>query len=178
MRSAGLLALDPPSLGSAGTVFVNCATVDPALSSRLAEQGKSRNCTFMSAPMFGRPDAAAAKKCLVVASGPPAAMERVRHASVSKAKCVSRRLRSSQPAHACAGAAAAGGDGARRDRAGRRSSRCRCRQAGRQLHDHLPGEAACSCDNAPAEDVANYEARSLMFLTFTNNPKRTCFKDL
>ena len=69
--------------GSAGTVFVNCATVDPALSSRLAELGKARNCAFMSAPVFGRPDAAAAKKCLVVASGPPAAMARVRRMSAS-----------------------------------------------------------------------------------------------
>ena len=69
---------------SAGTVFVNCATVDPALSSRLAEQGKSRNCAFVSAPVFGRPDAAAAKKCLVVASGPPAAMERVQRTPVSE----------------------------------------------------------------------------------------------
>ncbi|KAK9845377.1 hypothetical protein WJX81_004942 [Elliptochloris bilobata] len=61
-----------------GTVFINCATVDPALASKLAERGRSRSCAFLSSPVFGRPDAAAAQQCLVVASGAAAAMEQVR----------------------------------------------------------------------------------------------------
>jgi len=61
-----------------GTIFINCSTVDPALPTKLAERGKARALEFLSAPVFGRPDAAANKQCLVITSGDPAALDKVR----------------------------------------------------------------------------------------------------
>jgi len=51
--------------------------VDPALPTKLAERGKARALEFLSAPVLGRPDAAARKQCLVIASGDPAALDKV-----------------------------------------------------------------------------------------------------
>ncbi|MBV9229838.1 MAG: NAD(P)-dependent oxidoreductase [Chloroflexi bacterium] len=61
-----------------GGVHVSMATLSPALSSRMAELHAQRQCAYVAAPVFGRPDAAAAQKLWICAAGPEAARERVR----------------------------------------------------------------------------------------------------
>lgn len=69
----GLLdAMDP------GTVHVNHATISVALARELAEAHAARGIDYVAAPVFGRPDAAAAAKLNIVAAGQPAALEKVR----------------------------------------------------------------------------------------------------
>jgi 3-hydroxyisobutyrate dehydrogenase-like beta-hydroxyacid dehydrogenase len=50
-------------------VHVSCSTISVALSQRLAAAHKSAAQNFLSAPVFGRPDAAAAGKLFVVVGG-------------------------------------------------------------------------------------------------------------
>jgi 3-hydroxyisobutyrate dehydrogenase-like beta-hydroxyacid dehydrogenase len=71
--SDGLLA----ALPSAG-VHVSLSTISTELSRRLAEAHAHNGQGFVAAPVFGRPEAAAAKRLVVVAAGAPAAVERVR----------------------------------------------------------------------------------------------------
>jgi len=59
-------------------VHVSLSTISADLSRRLAEAHGSRGQHFVAAPVFGRPDAAAAKRLVVVAAGRSAAVERVR----------------------------------------------------------------------------------------------------
>jgi 3-hydroxyisobutyrate dehydrogenase-like beta-hydroxyacid dehydrogenase len=54
---------------SEGAVHVSCSTISVALSRRLAEAHAGRGQRYVSAPVFGRPDAAAAAKLFVVAAG-------------------------------------------------------------------------------------------------------------
>lgn len=69
----GLLdAMDP------GTVHVNHATISVALAQELAEAHAARGIDYVAAPVFGRPDAAAAARLQIVAAGKPAAVETVR----------------------------------------------------------------------------------------------------
>lgn len=65
-----------PSLG--GGVHVSMSTISPATSERLAKEHRAQGSHYVAAPVFGRPDAAAAKKLWICASGEPAAKERVR----------------------------------------------------------------------------------------------------
>ncbi|KAJ3345159.1 UDP-glucose 6-dehydrogenase 1 [Entophlyctis luteolus] len=51
-------------------ILVSCATVDPSLVSRLAASGH-KYVTIVSAPVFGRPDAAAARMLTTVLAGSP-----------------------------------------------------------------------------------------------------------
>lgn len=53
-----------------GAVHVSCATISTALARRLDAEHAHRGQRFVSAPVFGRPDAAAAQKLLIVAAGP------------------------------------------------------------------------------------------------------------
>ena len=53
-----------------GAVHVSCTTIGTALARRLAQEHARRGQQFMSAPVFGRPDAAEAKRLLIVAAGP------------------------------------------------------------------------------------------------------------
>ena len=63
---------------AAGAVHVNMATVSVACTRRLAEAHAARGVGYVAAPVFGRPDAAAAGKLHVLAAGAPDAVARVR----------------------------------------------------------------------------------------------------
>jgi 3-hydroxyisobutyrate dehydrogenase-like beta-hydroxyacid dehydrogenase len=71
--SDGLLAALP-----APGVHVSLSTISTGLSRRLAEAHSGKGQGFVAAPVFGRPEAAVAKRLVVVAAGAPAAVERVR----------------------------------------------------------------------------------------------------
>lgn len=69
----GLLdAMDP------GTVHVNHATISVALAQELAEAHAARGIDYVAAPVFGRPDVAAAGKLNIVAAGATASIDKVR----------------------------------------------------------------------------------------------------
>jgi 3-hydroxyisobutyrate dehydrogenase-like beta-hydroxyacid dehydrogenase len=59
-----------------GAVHVGCSTVSTVLARRLAAGHTARGQKYVSAPVFGRPEAAAAKKLLVVAAGEGETLER------------------------------------------------------------------------------------------------------
>jgi 3-hydroxyisobutyrate dehydrogenase-like beta-hydroxyacid dehydrogenase len=61
-----------------GAVHVSMSTISVALSRRLAESHAANGQHYVAAPVFGRPDAAAARKLFVVAAGDPAQIERCR----------------------------------------------------------------------------------------------------
>lgn len=70
---SGLLdAMDP------GTVHVNHATISVALARQLAEAHAARGLDYVAAPVFGRPDAAAAAALNILVAGKPAVIEKVR----------------------------------------------------------------------------------------------------
>jgi 3-hydroxyisobutyrate dehydrogenase-like beta-hydroxyacid dehydrogenase len=62
----------------AGGVHVSMSTIAPATSQRLASYHAQRESIYVAAPVFGRPDNAAARQLVVWHSGPAAAKERVR----------------------------------------------------------------------------------------------------
>jgi 3-hydroxyisobutyrate dehydrogenase-like beta-hydroxyacid dehydrogenase len=62
----------------ANSIHVSMSTISVALSRRLAAAHRERNQNYVSAPVFGRPEAAAAAKLFIVAAGPAAAVERCR----------------------------------------------------------------------------------------------------
>lgn len=62
----------------AGAVHVSASTISVALSRRLAEAHQQQKQHYVSAPVFGRPDAAAAAKLFVVAAGPAQQIDRCR----------------------------------------------------------------------------------------------------
>lgn len=69
----GLLdAMDP------GTVHVNHATISVALARQLAEEHGKRGHGYVAAPVFGRPDVAAAGKLNILVAGAPSAIEKAR----------------------------------------------------------------------------------------------------
>ena len=53
-----------------GAIHVSCTTISTALARHLASEHARRGQQFLSAPVFGRPDAAAAQKLLIVVAGP------------------------------------------------------------------------------------------------------------
>jgi 3-hydroxyisobutyrate dehydrogenase-like beta-hydroxyacid dehydrogenase len=57
-----------------GTVHLSMSTISVALSKRLAEAHARAAQQFVAAPVFGRPDAAAAAKLFIVAAGNPTAL--------------------------------------------------------------------------------------------------------
>jgi 3-hydroxyisobutyrate dehydrogenase-like beta-hydroxyacid dehydrogenase len=61
-----------------GIVHVNHATISVALAKELAEEHAKRGIDYVAAPVFGRPDVAAAGKLNIVAAGRPGLIERVR----------------------------------------------------------------------------------------------------
>lgn len=61
-----------------GGVHVNHATVSVQLARELAAAHRERGIAYVAAPVFGRPDAAAAAKLHILAAGPAQAIERVR----------------------------------------------------------------------------------------------------
>ncbi len=73
LGDAGILA----GLGEGG-LHVSMSTIAPATARRLAEAHAERGVAYLAAPVFGRPDVAAAGKLWVLASGADAAKERAR----------------------------------------------------------------------------------------------------
>lgn len=77
-------ALEEVALGSLvdalpeGAIHCGMSTVSPAISRRLAEAHGEHRQWYVAAPVFGRPDAAAAAKLWVVAAGAPEAVDRCR----------------------------------------------------------------------------------------------------
>lgn len=69
---AVLAALGP------GGVHVSMSTILPATSQRLAQTHAAHGVTYVAAPVFGRPEAAAARKAWICTSGPEDAKARVR----------------------------------------------------------------------------------------------------
>ena len=61
----------------AGTVHVSSSTISVGLARQLAQAHAEAGQKFVSAPVFGRPEAAAAAKLFVVAAGPPDALATV-----------------------------------------------------------------------------------------------------
>jgi 3-hydroxyisobutyrate dehydrogenase-like beta-hydroxyacid dehydrogenase len=61
-----------------GAIHASMSTISHALSRRLAAEHGTRGQLYVAAPVFGRPDAAAAAKLTIVAAGPPQAIERCR----------------------------------------------------------------------------------------------------
>ena len=61
-----------------GSVHVNHATISVALAKELAAAHRERGVAYVAAPVFGRPDAAAAGKLHVLAAGDADAIARVR----------------------------------------------------------------------------------------------------
>ena len=59
-----------------GSVHVSMSTISVELSKRMAESHRQRGQQYVSAPVFGRPDAAEAAKLFVVAAGPQEAVRR------------------------------------------------------------------------------------------------------
>jgi 3-hydroxyisobutyrate dehydrogenase-like beta-hydroxyacid dehydrogenase len=61
-----------------GMVHANHATISVELVKQLAAAHAERGIDYIAAPMFGRPEVAAAGKLNILTAGPPAAIERVR----------------------------------------------------------------------------------------------------
>jgi 3-hydroxyisobutyrate dehydrogenase-like beta-hydroxyacid dehydrogenase len=60
----------------AGAVHISSSTISTNLARRLAAEHAKRGQQYVSAPVFGRPDAAEAKKLLVVVAGPAQTLNR------------------------------------------------------------------------------------------------------
>ncbi|CAN5819476.1 NAD(P)-dependent oxidoreductase [soil metagenome] len=60
-----------------GAVHISSSTISVALATQLASAHADSGQMFVSAPVFGRPEAAAAAKLFVVAAGAPSTVERV-----------------------------------------------------------------------------------------------------
>ncbi len=69
-KEAGILASLPKN-----SIHISASTISVALSEKLAAAHAARSQRFVSAPVFGRPEAAAAAKLFVVAAGAPDAVE-------------------------------------------------------------------------------------------------------
>jgi 3-hydroxyisobutyrate dehydrogenase-like beta-hydroxyacid dehydrogenase len=80
-RSVEEVALAAPSfvekLGRGG-IHVSLSTISPQTARRLAGDHAKLGVAYVASPVFGRPDAAAAKRLFVVCSGPAAAKQRIR----------------------------------------------------------------------------------------------------
>jgi len=63
-------------LGADG-IHVSLSTISPAAARRLAEQHQKSQVTYIGAPVFGRPEAAAAGRLNVIVSGESAAKKRI-----------------------------------------------------------------------------------------------------
>ena len=60
---------------SKGAIHISSSTISVALSKRLAEHHADRGQRYVAAPVFGRPEAAAAAKLFIVAAGSPEAVK-------------------------------------------------------------------------------------------------------
>jgi 3-hydroxyisobutyrate dehydrogenase-like beta-hydroxyacid dehydrogenase len=71
--SNGMASALPP-----GAIHVSCSTIGTAMARRLTEQHGGLGQGYLSAPVFGRPEAAEAKTLIVVAAGAAELIERCR----------------------------------------------------------------------------------------------------
>ena len=60
-----------------GGIHLSLSTISPTTSRRLAEHHAKHQVAYVASPVFGRPDAAAARRLWVCTSGPAAAKQRV-----------------------------------------------------------------------------------------------------
>lgn len=60
-----------------GGIHLSMSTISPATARKLSGHHKGHGVNYVAAPVFGRPDAAAARKLWICTSGPAAAKERV-----------------------------------------------------------------------------------------------------
>lgn len=72
-KGKGILDSLPPN-----AIHVSMSTISVALSRRLAAAHAERKHHYVSAPVFGRPEAASAAKLFIVAAGPAAQIDRCR----------------------------------------------------------------------------------------------------
>jgi 3-hydroxyisobutyrate dehydrogenase-like beta-hydroxyacid dehydrogenase len=80
-RALEEVVLGPDGVGAGlaeGAVHLSMSTIAPATARRLAAAHREAGAAYVAAPVFGRPDAAAAGQLWIVTSGPAAAKERVR----------------------------------------------------------------------------------------------------
>jgi 3-hydroxyisobutyrate dehydrogenase-like beta-hydroxyacid dehydrogenase len=78
------VVLQPDGLSAnlaSGALHISSSTISVALAQRLSEQHAKRGQQFVAAPVFGRPEAAAAGKLFVVAGGDAAAIRKAAPAS-------------------------------------------------------------------------------------------------
>lgn len=61
---------------AAGAIHISMSTISVALSERLEQMHRHAGQTYVAAPVFGRPEAAAAAKLFIVAGGPAQAIEK------------------------------------------------------------------------------------------------------
>jgi 3-hydroxyisobutyrate dehydrogenase-like beta-hydroxyacid dehydrogenase len=61
-----------------GAIHLSMSTISPATASELANEHAGRGQGYVSAPVFGNPDAAKARQLFIVAAGAPADVERCR----------------------------------------------------------------------------------------------------
>jgi 3-hydroxyisobutyrate dehydrogenase-like beta-hydroxyacid dehydrogenase len=61
-----------------GAIHISHSTISTAMARRLAVEHAARGQGYVSAPVFGRPDAAEGKKLIVVVAGPPELVESCR----------------------------------------------------------------------------------------------------
>jgi 3-hydroxyisobutyrate dehydrogenase-like beta-hydroxyacid dehydrogenase len=61
-----------------GGIHLSMSTVSPATAEKLAEHHRQRGAKYLACPVFGRPDAVAARKIWICLSGHPAAKERAK----------------------------------------------------------------------------------------------------
>lgn len=52
-----------------GAIHISMSTISPAMAEKMEKEHQSRNCTFVGAPVFGRPDAAQAGKLFILFGG-------------------------------------------------------------------------------------------------------------
>jgi 3-hydroxyisobutyrate dehydrogenase-like beta-hydroxyacid dehydrogenase len=84
------VGLDGPLLAQAkpGLVHVNLGTISMQFARALTKAHVEKGLSYVAAPVFGRPDVAAAGKLIVVAAGENAAIEKVR----PLLECIGRRV--------------------------------------------------------------------------------------
>ena len=56
-------------------VFIDCSTVAPSTTRQAAALAAAVGAAYVAAPVFGRPDAAAARKLIIPVAGPAAAVD-------------------------------------------------------------------------------------------------------
>jgi 3-hydroxyisobutyrate dehydrogenase-like beta-hydroxyacid dehydrogenase len=78
LRSVVLGAEGLENVLAAGATHISMSTISPALSAHLAEVHLRHGQDYVAAPVLGNPDAVRNRKLFVLASGPAAAVERVR----------------------------------------------------------------------------------------------------